>query len=443
MKCGFSKKVITPPLGAPMLGYYTERLAKGVIDDLYVRSTVFDDGKIKAAVIEADVCLLSEETCDEFKQAVAQSCGMPENAVFISCNHTHTGPMTAKDFASDKVPDPAYMDLLKNAMVTATAEAIEDLKPARFFTIDTQAKGISFVRRYRLKDGTSKTNPQPLDPNIDHAWDTPNETVKLLKIVREGAGDIFLVNFGTHSDTVAGDYITADYSAYLCAALEGAIPGSNCMFVLAPQGDVNHHDPSHPKRGHVISERAEEDPREKVAHARYMGRVIAGNVLAVCDRAVEIPTGDIRFGKIAVDVPSHQENDKLEHAIQINDLYEKYGREELAKRCPGESIAEARRIINLQNGPESFRFHLSALRIGDFVFAGFPGEPFTQIRNAVDEKTPFENTMVCALANGSGGYFPSTEAYSQGGYEVQTSAFAPGVAEILVDGMLQLLETLK
>ena len=53
MKCGFCKKVITPPLGTPIVGYYSERLMKGVIDDLYVRAAAFSDGEKKAVILEA------------------------------------------------------------------------------------------------------------------------------------------------------------------------------------------------------------------------------------------------------------------------------------------------------------------------------------------------------------------------------------------------------
>ena len=337
------------------------------------------------------------------------------------------------------------MEFLKNTMRDAAAYAFADLKPARFFTAETKAEGISFVRRYRMKDGSVRTNPPAQDPNIDHALAKPNETVKLLKIVREGGDDIFAINFGTHSDTVGGEYISADYSAYACAALEGAIPGTQCVFILAPQGDVNHRDVYKPNVGLVESEARDTDVKETAAHARYMGRVIAGNVLAVCDRAKEISAEGIRFGTAFVEVPSHQENEKLEEAIRVNELYESGRGEELAG--PGKHltaiIAEARRIIGLKDGPCSFTQKLSALKLGDFVFAGLAGEPFTSIRNRIEAETPFENTMVCALMNGAGGYFPSTQAYEEGGYETLTSYFGPGTDDALVNGMTKLLDTLK
>ena len=79
----------------------------------------------------------------------------------------------------------------------------------------TEAKNISFVRRYRMRDGSVATNPGVNNPNIDHVLGTPNETVKLLKLFREGADDIFIVSFGTHPDSVGGEYISADYMGFV------------------------------------------------------------------------------------------------------------------------------------------------------------------------------------------------------------------------------------
>lgn len=438
MKCGFCKKMITPPLGTPLIGYYRERLAKGVWDDLYARAVAFESDGVKAVIVQLDLCLETENVCDLWRKTVAEFCNMDENAVFISCNHTHTGPLTTKDFASDKVADPHYMDFLEKTIRDAAFLAFEDVKPARFFVAEGQAKSISFVRRYRMKDGSVRTNPDALDPNIDYPLDQANETVKLLKILREGGDDIFLFNFGTHSDTIGGEYISADYSGYACQALEGAIPGIQSAFILAPQGDVNHRNVFMPNIG-LVGE------PQTPAHARHMGRVIAGTILQICDRAVEIGSEGIRFGTSFVEVPSHQENDKLEEAIRVNTLYEAGRGEELAG--PGKHltaiVAEARRIIRLKDGPASFTKKLSALRVGEMVFAGYGGEPFTAIRNRTEAESPFANTFVCALVNDSGGYFPSTKAYSEGGYEVLTSSFGPGTDDVLVGGMTKLLHSLK
>lgn len=445
MQCGFCKKVITPPLGTPIIGYYNERLTKGVIDDLYVRAAAFSDGAHKAVVLAADLCLLRGNTCTEFRETIADFCGIDMDAIFINCNHTHTGPLTIPDFASDKLPDPAYMEFLRITFRDAAACALEDLKPAQAYAAETTAEGISFIRRFRMKNGAVRTNPGAMNPDIDHPLGTPNESLKLLKLVREGGDDLFIFNFGTHSDTIGGEYISADYSGYACAAIEGAIPGTQAMFLIAPQGDVNHYDPTKPKCGKLFSPRHEEDPLERAAHAKHMGRVIAGKLLTVCDRAERIDTSKICWGSMDVEIPSHRENDRLEEAKKINTYYEAGRLDEIlpADAPRTELVAEARRIIRLENGPDSYQYQVYALRLGDFVLACLPGEPFTEIHNRILAESPFKNIMVCCLTNNCCGYFPTTQAFHEGGYEAKTSVYNIGADDVLVEGMCKLLKTLR
>lgn len=49
----------------------------------------------------------------------------------------------------------------------------------------------------------------------------------------------------------------------------------------------------------------------------------------------------------------------------------------------------------------------------------------------------------CGLTNGYEGYFPTMDAYEQGGYEARSSPFRAGVSELLLENMLQLLESLR
>ena len=43
-------------------------------------------------------------------------------------------------------------------------------------------------------------------------------------------------------------------------------------------------------------------------------------------------------------------------------------------------------------------------------------KPFVKIGTDVKKNSPFRMTMVACLVNGDRGYFPSTDAFSQGGY---------------------------
>lgn len=444
LKTGFSKICITPPLSSPIVGYYQKRLVKGVIDDLYVRAAAFDDGEKKSVIIALDLCVLPAEFYENLRKTIAEYCGIDTEAVFINCSHTHTGPVIGKDFASDVESHPAYIDFLTFCVRDSAAYAIADLKDSKLFCAEGKAQNVSFVRRYRMKDGSVQTNPGVGNPDISHALGEADDTVRLLKIVREEADDIYIVNFGTHPDSVGGEYITADYPGVVCSTIEGALENTNCMFLLAPQGDVNHINPNPSKGETAISVVDFDNVPRSITHARHMGRVIAGAVLSICTTAEEIPTGKIAYNHTMLTLASHRENEKLPEARKIQELYENGKTEELPYKGMEltTAIAEAQRIIKLENGPEDFTYRFSAMKIGDLAFVGFAGEPFTEIGKRVKEASPFKHTFLCCLTD-SGAYFPTTRAYSEGGYEAKSSTLAPGGDDIIVNGMNKLLNELR
>lgn len=444
MKTGFAKVCIDPPYGSPIVGYYEERKVKGILDSLYARAVAFDDGETKAVIITIDVCYLAQNHFDDIKEAVNIATGIEKNGIFINCSHTHTGPLVGKNFSSDETSDEAYDKFLVNSARDAAVYAIADLKESELETAKTKAHGISFVRRYKMKNGWVATNPGVNNPDIDYPLGTPEETVKLVKIIRKNADDIFIVNFGTHSDTVGGEYISADYIGYVCSILENAVPNTKCMFLLGPQGDVNHVN-VHPTPGQSAISKIDFDgvPRS-VKLAEHMGRVIAGAVLSVCSITEKIKYDKISYAFDMVTLPSHQENDKLEEAKKLNEMYESGRKAELEYKEMELTtvVAEARRIIRLEHGPESYPFYLSAIKIGDLVFAGIGGEPFTEIGTRICKASPFKETVLCCLTNSAGGYIPTRRAYEEGGYEARTSSLKPGGDDIIVEGMEKLLNNL-
>ena len=97
-------------------------------------------------------------------------------------------------------------------------------------------------------------------------------------------------------------------------------------------------------------------------------------------------------------------------------------------------------MLLLENGPDSFALPLSVLALGDsVVFAGMPGEPFTDIGRAVRGSSPYKMTFCTCLTNGSCGYFPVASAYDEGGYEARSSIFASTVAADIVSGLSGML----
>lgn len=444
MKAGFAKICINPPYGAPIVGYFEKRFTKGIADDLFARVVAFDDGKKKAVVVALDLCYLAQQEFDDFKAAVMEATGVEKDAIFINCSHTHTGPVVGKDFASDLRSPDFYILFLCTCIRDAAVYAIQDLRECKMEIAEGVAKNISFVRRYRMKDGTVATNPGVGNPNIDHALGEPNETVKLVKLVRENADDIFIVNFGTHPDSVGGEYISADYIGYVCSTVENALPGTKCIFLQGAQGDVNHVNVNPTPGEAAISVIDFDSVPRSLEHAKHMGRIIAGAVLSICSITEPVEVDKISYGFKRVDLPSYQENHRIEEVRHIYEMYNAGRANELPFKEMEltTAVAEACRIMELENGPDSFPFFLSAIKIGELVFAGIGGEPFVDIGNRICADSPCKTTIMCALTNSEGGYIPTRKAYEEGGYEARSSQLKPGGDDIIVEGMKALLNSL-
>jgi hypothetical protein len=87
---------------------------------------------------------------------------------------------------------------------------------------------------------------------------------------------------------------------------------------------------------------------------------------------------------------------------------------------------------------------LQAWRIGDLALATASGEIFNQIGRRIKEGSPFVETFFVGYLNGSIGYVPVREAYSEGGYEVTHACQVdPEAGDMVEGGCLDLLRSLE
>lgn len=442
---GFARVTITPPLGVPLAGYFLERPASGVLDDLEIQALALSDGQHKAVILVAD--LLGVKACDlnPIREQIAQALETSVEAVFIACTHTHTGPQISKN-ATGELPKKwhFYRKTLTTKFVDAAVMAAQDLRTAKMGWGVGNAPNIAFIRRFRMKDGKVRTNPGVGNPDILAPIGEVDERVNVLRFARE-TGDIVLVNFGVHPDTVGGCLVSADYPRFVRQTLEASIEGSHVLFLNGAQGDVNH----------VNVNAKDGDKNELVpmfddcdrgyGHARHMGRTIAGAVLQVYGKVNFTDVEKISFANHICTVPSNMpEADQLPLAREYAKLHEDgrdcdipYHGMDLTT-----VVAEALRMLRLEHGPDSFELPVSAIAIGPAVLVGIPGEPFTGIGRGIKEGSNFAITLPCCCANGYEGYFPMQEAYDEGGYEARSSNFKAGVAEKLIDAGVALIKTL-
>jgi len=344
----------------------------------------------------------------------------------------------------DPVKEKAYYEFVRTRLCDAAGFALADLKPAKMGYGIGQAPNIAFVRRFRMKDGSVQTNPGVDNPNIDHPIGDVDERVNVLRFDRE-ADSIVLVNFGDHPDVVGGCKISADWPGLTRDVVEKVLDNTKCIVCNGAQGDVNHVN-VHPRGGYLNGMFHDfDDVSRGYSHAKYMARVVTGGVLQAFDKVQYVDVENIscirRTIQVASNMPTKEE---LVQADKIHALHEAGRDAELpySGMMLTTMVAEAGRMVKLQNGPASFPMELSGVAIGPVALIGIPGEPFTGIGRGLKEVPGWDLILPCCLTNGNEGYFPMQEAYDEGGYESQSSFFKAGVAEFLIDEGAKLLHDL-
>jgi hypothetical protein len=86
---------------------------------------------------------------------------------------------------------------------------------------------------------------------------------------------------------------------------------------------------------------------------------------------------------------------------------------------------------------------VQVIALGDRIaWVSLPGEIFVELGLAIKKASPFPETLLAELANGSVGYVPDRPAYAQGNYEAVSARCAGGSGEMLVDTAVRLLREL-
>jgi len=450
LKVGFSTVNINPPLGIAISGYYIDRYARGFLDDLNAKTLLIESGDKKVALISVDICLTEESTYQKYVEAIERETGLSKNNVFLAATHTHTGPYlippaTALDDEAETIKK--YEIFLGERIVDSVKLALSDLQEARMGYITGYApERVAYIRRYKMKDGSTMTCPPVNSPEIDYPLGTLDQRVNVLRFDRKQGESIVLVNYGLHSDTIGGDLLSADWPGWMSRTIEKALDGTKCIFFSGAQGDVGSTN-VFPKDGDMNdTEISFDNEMKSPGMARFVGRALAGTVLQVYDKVKYVDVDDIDIMIEMAKVPSNMpKKEDLPLAKKYKELHEAGKDDEIPYEAMELTtvVAEALRMCKLENGPEIFDVRMTGVKIGPVALIGVAGEAFTDIGVELKKAEGWNLIMPCVTTNGYLGYFPVASAYQEGGYEARSSSFKEGVAEIIVESGKQLLGRLK
>jgi len=427
LRAGASRVNITPPLGLKLIGSKGYQ-SDSILDELYAKALVLDDGDTTLAIVSLDLLYSPlEEITNPVREIVNEKTGIPYQNVLVCATHTHSGPevfersklVPGKQTPLDDI-DQAYLKSLINKIAGSVYIAHQNVQEVKIGAVRGDLPEIIFNRRPRRPDGS-----------VEMAFTLAKEVTKTRKIVTDTEGNVkvtftmpdnkelefgpvdpdvcvlrvedmdggivaSLVNFGCHPVSIyphLSTAVSADYPAYTAKVVE-EMEGGICLFALGLAGNVV--------------------PIQRGVEARkQLGKAIGGEALR--NLQFVSTSGDVilRALKKEVRFPTKKSSSPDE----------------------GEDADTNKKYITTE---------IQVLRIGDIYILGLPGEVLVEVGMEIKRRAGVEKLFVISICNDSIGYVCHSGAYDEGGYEPGTGTnLAKGAGEIMVKEALNLIGRIK
>lgn len=452
VKSGFAERDISPEIGMERPGGYLKGYHQAFHDPCKARAAVFDDGAKVVALVGLDALFIREPQVAEVRRRIQEKTGIPGEAVLIGASHSHSSGPTGmvlpgefdhadelvKELAYEKssAADPAYLETMIEGVVGAVTEAYEKRAEIRLGFGRGEEDGVSFNRRWRMKNGLSFTHPRvgnpdmvetagPIDPEVGviGAWDDEGTLVGCV------------VNFACHA-TTSPPGISANYPWALEKVIRGAF-GEDVVvvFLNGASGDVTQVDNAAP----VVPPRGAD-----------AAMLVGGSVGA---EAVKVLAGLVASLTKEVVVETRSRVLEIPRRPPSAERVEKS--RALAAAPPSGAAALndwiwAKEIVMLQalvDKEPVRRVEVQAVQIGPAVFVTNPAEYFCEFGLQQKAASPFPFTWPVSLANGCVGYVPTSEAMGPqgGGYETRLTSYSnlvPEAGDLIRDAGIALTKEL-
>lgn len=395
---------ITPSVGTWMGGYGArDHGAEDIHDDLYAKILVFSDGETKAAIVTCDLVGVTEESTATVRDLVAEQTDIPGDHVMVTCSHTHSGPST-REWRYEAPFNSAYLRELEKKLAGGVQVANRRLQNV-VGGLGTGHYPLAVNRRLTV-DGSTQMRVNP-DGVVDR-------TVSVLRFdAEDGAPVATAFQYACHSTSMgASNYaFSADYAGGAKAFVEDVYgEGHTAAFLLGCCGDIRPNFTSDGSRFRSATftelESVWRGLGAEVVNVRESIECAPLQGVAVAQRVVTIPIRE------APDISYYK--DALETGVwpDTQDGVSRDSRKWLRNR-----------IAELESGTANYepKAEIQVIRVGNLVFASFPGEVFLEFGLQVQERVKNElglDAIHVELANGMVGYVPTAAEIPRGGYEV-------------------------
>lgn len=418
---GVGQEIITPKIGAMLLGYTPLRPALSVHDDLHVTAFAFETNGVQVLYLAADLCNMYYPEL-ELREQISQATNVPAAHIVVSCTHTHSGPHTGKEredtfFYIEEIFIPAC--------IKASTAALENRKPAQM-GVGTTYSEVGINRR-QIKENGQMIHGQ----NPHGSWDPTMTVVSFREPDGTPIGNI--IQYGCHNTASAkNDEVTRDWCGVAIDRLQ-QISGGLTAFINGCGGDCGPRLPNGKTTGSL-------QMAMELGGKAAVDAVNAWRSIKQWQNApLKVLSGDIVLPLMKVTVEN-----TLAQA-------EKLGNPEKLKGIPlgcYTRLMERAEFLRQGNTPETERvIERTVIALGPVAFMPLPFEPFSMITLRIKDHSPFPYTLCPGYSNGALSYFPSMDQIPRGGYEVMLFCcrdfpFAEDAEQHLVAGCLNLLREL-
>jgi len=434
LHAGAAVRDISPKASMFLAGYpHVNRMSTGVHDPLQASALFLQNGETALVLIALDLLFLDPRTARELRGRIATALGIPEAQVFISCTHTHSGPLCCNMLAWEQDPivpraDEDYLAAVQDDAIVAACAAVAAPRPATMAWLAAMAPGV----------GGNRLDPAgPSDPEVG---------ILAVRDLKGGAPLAASLVYGLHPTVLHEDstLVSSDFIHYTRQSLREAFgPAFVTVYHNGPCGNLS-------PRNFVQA--------QTFAEAERLGRRL-GTIVVDALRSAPAPAfhDEVRLqGAIcAVDLPPRAIPPVPAAARQLAEARERY--ERLKRQNAGHgpvrtaecTVFGAEETLALAQAQERGRLAETVARyrradlqlvcVGDGFLAGFPCETFVEYGLALKAEAP-ARVFPVSLVNGQlQGYVVTPEAAAAGGYEAMNALFAPESGRLMVNAHLAML----
>lgn len=416
LRAGISKKDISPD--PRIKNWVTGKPYTHLNDPLYLRTLLLHDGKNKTAIVTLDIVDAGESLTHEIRKSVSSALSIPYDHILVNASHSHSAPWApvytegfrgkerdtwwAIRYMPSQNNDPHFsqwMQLILAQAVAAARDADATLRPVTLWITKTDASEFMNNRRPVKPAWGIEEQQTPKGYSYMHKdWDPDvltggagfgpmDRTLTLLSLRDNNNQNIATIfHAAIHAVSVYpfSQEISADWPGEACQKIQSVL-GGEVMFLQGTAGDINPW-----RRG-----------REAVT---AMGSGLAA---------------------------------KAQHAMKF------------AARLQSDSLIVKRSVAGLpldtkgreRTGLEAVHAEVQVIALGSVAIVTLPGEPLTDLGQAIRDRSPFPQTLVLGYSNGNGvHYMGMPDDMKKGGYEMELGTV--GTAEagtILVEMAVRLL----